>query len=134
MRKFLTAAIAAATVAGSVAGVAAPATAQEHHVGWHGGGVWHGGGGGWHGGGWRGGGYGYHGWHGGGYGWGVPLAAGVAGLALGAALADSYAPAYPAYGYYGYPGYAYPAYGYGECGHWQWDPYYRRNVWVGYAC
>jgi hypothetical protein len=134
MRKVLTAALAAATLVGTSIGAGAPANAQ----GWHGG---H-----WHGGGWQGG----H-WHGGGYGWGLPLAAGLAGLAVGAALAPGYYPAYgygyypaPAYGYSGYPAYGYPsgypAYGYpgyATCGgRWVWDPYAHRNVWVGqtYAC
>jgi hypothetical protein len=133
MRKFLTAALAAATMGGAVLGAAAPADAQMR--------------GGWHGGGYHGG-YGYHGggyYHGGGN-WGLPLAAGIAGLAVGAALADNH-PYYGGYGYsYGYPSYGYsygyPAYGYSyapnycQGGRWVWDPYYHRNVWVTqtYAC
>jgi hypothetical protein len=127
MRKLITALLAAGTMAGAIFGAAAPASAQMR--------------GGWHGGGWHGGGY-YGGWHGGGSNWGLPLAAGIAGLAVGAAIAHPYYSS----GYYGYAypayGYAYPAYGYGygpaycQGGRWVWDPYYRRNVWVtqAYPC
>ncbi len=127
MRKVLTAGLAALTVAGAVAGAAAPAEAQGWHGGWHGGGGWRGGG--WHGGGgyWRGGHY-SRGWSP-----GAVAAVGIAGLAIGAALADNH----PRYGYsydYGYPAYGYPAYSYGpaycETGHWVWDPYWGRRYWV----
>ena len=110
MRKILTVAAAALTMAGGLAATTTPAMAQGRHGGFHGGG------GGWHGGGgWRGG--GGH-WHGGGWGWGV--GAGLAGFALGSALASPY------YGYgYDYgPGY----YGYGGCARQVWDPYWGRWV------
>ena len=126
MRKLLAASMAALTLGGAAAATAVPAEAAPH--GGHGGGhaAFAGGwgrGGYYRGGGWHGG-----GWHGGGYGWGVPLAAGIAGLAVGSALAGPY---YGGYGYYGYPAYAYgPGPGYCEAGHWAWDPYAGRNVWV----
>jgi hypothetical protein len=122
MRKILTAATAAITGLALLAASATTAVAEPH-------GGWHGGGGGWHGGegGWRGG---DHDWHGGrGVGWGI--GAGLAGFALGAALAS------PHYGYgYGYG----PAYGYGpyydddyygaQCVGTRrvWDPYYGGYV------
>ena len=115
MRKILTAALAAVTVAGASVGAAVPANAQHYHGGYGYGGGWHGG-------------------HGHGGNWGLPLAAGIAGLAVGAALADNH-PYYRSYGY-GYPayGYGYPAYGYGpaycEGGRWVWDPYIGRRVYV----
>src|SRR4051794_30560986 len=104
MRKVLTAALAAITLGGAVAATAAPAQAQGyHHGGW--------------GGGYRGGWYGGH--HHNDVA-GPAIAAGVVGLALGAALASNsnhyasprygYAPGYYDYGYapsyYGY-GYGY---------------------------
>ena len=71
----------------------------------------------------------WYGYRGGGWGGGAVLAAGIFGLAAGAALAS--AAAYPAYGYpvYGYPAYAgYPVYAapvyYGGYGY----PIYRRRV------
>jgi hypothetical protein len=99
MRKFLTAAVAALTLAGGGLATAQPAAAAP----WHGGGYWHGGG-------WRGGG---------------AVAAGILGLAVGAAIAS------PHYGYGYGPGYYYggPAYGpgpYGTC-------YARQQVWDPYA-
>jgi hypothetical protein len=75
--------------------------------------------------------YGYWGGHGGyyghgrGYGGGALLGAGIAGLAVGAAIASSH----PAYGYA--PRYYGPAYyGYGTCiAHRSvWDPYYGGYV------
>ena len=66
----------------------------------------------------------------------MAVAAGIAGLAVGAALASP-RPYYN--GYYGGGGYyAYPASGYyydpgpRVCsgGHWVWDPYAGRNIWV----
>lgn len=112
MRKMLTAGLAALTFGAAAATAAIPATADARpfHGGYHG-----------H----------YH--HGNG---GAAIAAGIAGLAIGAALADNHR------GYdYGY-GYGYPAYGYGygyrTCisRHWVWDPYLGRRVLVHerYAC
>lgn len=129
MRKLITAGLAALTLGGSLAATAVPAAAEPHGShggGWHGGGGdgWRGGGGGWRGGGggWRGG----HEWHGGGFrhrddddDWGWGLGAGLAGFALGTALADR--PYYYDYG----PGYYYDDGYYGTCvGHRRvWDPY-----------
>ena len=124
MRKLLTAGLAALTLGGSMAAVSVPADAAPH-----GGGFGHAGGGGFGhgGGGYRGGGGGY--WRGGRwYGYGV--GAGLAGFALGAALADPY--------YYGgyYDGY----YGPGPYGcvvdRRVWDPYVGHYVIrpVRYAC
>jgi hypothetical protein len=123
MRKALTAAMAAITLGGAVLATAAPAEAQ-HYRG-HGG-YYHGG---------------YGGHYRGGNG-GAALAAGVFGLALGAALASDHGPYY-GHRYYG-PAYA-PAYAYGydypyyrtcETTRWVWDPYYGRRVPVreAYAC
>lgn len=121
MRKILTAAAAALTLAGGLAATTAPAQAQTHR-----GGSFHGGG--FHGGGFHGGGFrGYRGgYYRGGGGWGYGAAA-LGGLALGAALASpySYGP-----GYYGYdygPGY------YGGCARQVWDPYYGRWVVQNYC-
>lgn len=103
MRKVLTAGVAALTLAGALAVTAAPAEAAPwgyyHHYGY-----------------WRG------------DGGGAALAAGVLGLAAGAAIASS---SHPYYGYYGGPYYAGgpyyggPYYGYGMCvSHRRvWDPY-----------
>ena len=104
MKKILTAALAALTLGGAVAATATSAEARPY-------GGWHGGGGYYHGGGWHGG-----GWRGGGAGW--ALGAGLAGLAVGAALADQsyYGPGY----YYGPP----PAYGVCFAPRRVWDPYY----------
>jgi hypothetical protein len=103
MRKFLTALVAAISLAS--AAVAVPGTAEA---------AW----GGWHGGGW--------GWHGGwgrGWGWGGAAVAGIAaGALVGAAVAAPYY--YPPPAYYGYAPYPYYGYGYG-CA---W-----RTVWNGYA-
>ena len=118
MRKILAATAAALTFGGAIAAAALPATAQarewrEHHE-------------------WRGG----HEWRGRGD-WdhhrdgGAALAAGIAGLAVGAALAGG-GPHYYSYGY------SYPAYGYGydygpavcETQRWVWDPYIGRHVLV----
>jgi len=126
MRKFLTAAVAALTLGGAMVATTAPAEARPY--------------------GWGGGYGGYHGYHYYGHGGnpGVAVAAGIAGLAVGAALASP-RPYYN--GYYGggygggyYPGYAYPSSGYyyypepvpRVCsgGHWVWDPYAGRNIWV----
>lgn len=119
MRKILTGAMAALTLGGGIAATAVPAQAE----GWRGGGGHHDGGG------WRGGGA------------GPAIFAGVAGLAIGAALADShrgygygYGPAY--YGYYDGP-YDYD-YGYRTCfGRTRvWDPYVGAYVIqrTRYAC
>jgi hypothetical protein len=131
MRKIVTAGLAAVTLGGAIAASAAPAEAQPYR-GW----------GGYYGG------Y-YHGGHHHNDVAGPALAAGVLGLAVGAALGSSaphyaaypaysygYAPAYPAYGYApGYYGYSYgPAYC--QTGRWAWDPYIGRRVWVrsAYPC
>ena len=119
MRKILTTALAALTLGGAALAAAAPASADPH--GWHGGGGggdWHGGGGhDWHGGGWRG-----DGWRG--DDGGAALVAGIAGLAIGATLADhSYG--YGSGPYYGGgPGYYDEPYA--TC-------YASRRVWDGYA-
>ncbi|CAN7422464.1 hypothetical protein LJR225_002734 [Phenylobacterium sp. LjRoot225] len=139
MRKTLTAALAALTFGGAVAATAQPAAARPH-------------------GGWNHGGYRYdhrHRHHGNDA--GVAIAAGVVGLALGAALASDsgrrgyydggYRRSYGYSSYYG-PGYGYssyydPGYGYYDDGYrvcessrLVWDPYIRRRVEVRsrYAC
>jgi hypothetical protein len=109
MRKILTAAAVALTMAGSLAATTTPVQAQARH-----GGGFRGGGGGFRGGGFRRG----RGWRGGGWGWGV--GAGLAGFALGSALASPY--------YYG-PGY----YDYYGCASRVWDPYWGRWV-IRYYC
>lgn len=133
MNKFLTAAVAALTIGGAVA-ASVPASAQQHGN-WHGGnGGAHngGGGGGWHGNGggnWRGGGY-----RGGGYHNGNAVAAGIAGLAIGAALANSGNGYYGGNYYYGGPPPAYyngPSYYsyYDQChSEWRWDRYRGRYI------
>ncbi|MDE2486140.1 MAG: hypothetical protein KGO51_01970 [Alphaproteobacteria bacterium] len=120
MRKLLAAGLAALTFGGAVAAAAIPATAEARE--WHDG-------------------HGYRGdWdrhHDNG---GAAIVAGIAGLAIGAALADSSHPRYDR-------GYAYrPTYygydddddGYRVCEtrHWAWDPYIHRRVLVTshYAC
>ncbi len=102
MKKILTAALAALTLGGAVAATATSADARPY-------GGWHGGGGYYHG-----------GWHGGGAGW--ALGAGLAGLAVGAAIAGGphyYGPG-PYYGGY----YGGPAYGVCYAPRRVWDPYY----------
>ena len=136
MRKLLTAAMAAITLGGAVCATAAPAEARPHGYG----------GGGYYGGGYYGGGYGGHHHHNDA---GVAVAAGVVGLALGAALASNhhgyydrgyYGRSYYDDGYYGggyYPGYyGYPGYRICESRHWIWDPYIGRRVLTTsrYAC
>jgi opacity protein-like surface antigen len=117
MRKILTAGVAALTFGGAVAAAAIPTTAAAR--GWHGG--YHGG-------------YHHH------RGNGAAIFAGVAGLALGAALADNGRHYYRGgYGYGYAPGYYdYDDYGYRTCEsrHWTWDPYIGRRVLVTthYAC
>ena len=109
MRKSLKTAAAAAALVGSVLTAAAPAMARPY--GWHG---YH---------------HGYRYGHGGG-----ALAAGVVGLAVGAAIANG--GGYHSRGYYGRPaGYGYygPPRGYYYPGpvcwtRWQWDPYYGDRV------
>ena len=120
MRKVLTAGIAALTLGGAVAGAAAPANAE----GWHGGY------------------YGHGGWHHD-NGAGIAVAAGILGLAAGAAIASDHPRYYydrPYYddGYYS-PGYGYGyGYGYSTCiSHRRiWDPYIGGYVIrsVRYAC
>lgn len=119
MRKILTAAVAALTIAGGAVGATTPAMAAPH-------GDFHGDGG------WRGGD------RDGGFRGDGALVAGVLGFGLGAALAS------PNYGYgYGYgPGYYADDYAYGPgyatCVGRQrvWDPYYHRYIIerVRYAC
>ncbi len=115
MRKTLTAALAALTLGGAISATAV--TGAEARPGYYHGGYYH---------------------HGGGRG-GVALAAGVAGLAIGAALASDhgyyrgyYGPSY----YYGPPGPYY--YGPATCyaTRWVWDPYVGHRVPVreAYAC
>jgi hypothetical protein len=125
MRKALTAALAAITLGGAVCATAAPAEAQHYR------------GGGYHGG------YGGHYRHGGNG--GAAVAAGVVGLALGAAIASNHNGYYDRgygydRGYYGGPayayGYGYPAYRTCVSTRWVWDPYIGRRVPVreSYAC
>ena len=127
MKKLLIGALAALTAATGV--LATSGTAQAY------GGAYHGG---YAGGGYRGGGgyagHGYGGWHGGGG--GAAIVAGLAGLAIGAAIAQRHygyaAPAYYGRGYaYGPPAYyAGPTYWgwYGGCRReWVWSP-----RWGGY--
>ncbi len=90
MNKFLTGALAALTIGGSLAATTVPASAQPH-------GGYHGGRGGDDG--------GYRGGYGGGYRGNDALGAGLVGLALGAALAGGNV----GYGY-GAPGYYAPGY------------------------
>jgi hypothetical protein len=128
MRKTLAAGLAALTFGGAVAAAAIPATAEAR--GYHGG----------YGGGYGGGYYGGYHHHDNG---GAAVVAGIAGLAIGAALASNH-PYYGGYGYGGYgygyaPGY-YGGYGYGSrtciSRHWVWDPYIGRRVLITshYAC
>jgi hypothetical protein len=128
MRKALAAGMAALTFGGAVAAAALPSAAEARD--------WHGGYGG------RGG-YGYRGdWgrHRGNDAAAAAIVAGVAGLALGAALSSNHHGYYNR-GYYdrGYGGYGYaPGYydeGYGgyatcESRRWVWDPYIGRRVLV----
>jgi hypothetical protein len=109
MRKALTAALAAITLGGAVCATAAPAEAQRYYGGHYGG-------------------YRHH------DNTGAAVAAGVVGLALGAALASNhgyYNHGYydRGYGYYG-PAYAYdyPVYRTCETTRWVWDPYIGRRV------
>ncbi len=98
MKKVLTGALAALTLAGGVAATATPASAQPFH------------------------GYGYRGGYRG-WGPGAAVGAGLVGLAVGATLAADR----PAYGYgYGY-GYPVPYYGpgyYGCRSRLRWNPYW----------
>ncbi|WP_207801754.1 hypothetical protein [Phenylobacterium hankyongense] len=137
MKKSLAAAMAAITFGGAVAATALPAQAEryEHHGGYD-----HGG----YGRGYEGGRYYGHRDNG-----GAALAAGVVGLALGAALASSnnhsYGYSNRSYGYnngYYAPSYGYSGYGYDEpyqvceSRRWVYDPYIGRRVMVrsSYAC
>ncbi len=85
MKKILTGALAALTIGGAMAATAVPASAEGWRGGYHGG-------------------YDHDRGRGRGWGWGGAAAAGIFGLAAGAAIADSYAPRYyaPAPGYYAY--------------------------------
>jgi hypothetical protein len=113
MRKALTAALAALTLGGAISATAVTgADARPYHGGGH-----------------------YYGHRGSGAGLAV---AGIAGLALGAAIASDHPHYYN--GYYGPGPYAYgygPGY-YGTCytTRWRWDPYYGRRVPIreAYAC
>src|SRR4051812_21706332 len=120
MRKTLAAGLAALTFGGAVAAAAIPATAEARD--------------------WHGGNRGYYGGHYRHHDNGTAIVAGIAGLAIGAALADSGRHhTYYRSGYYDY-GYApsYYDYGYRTCEsrHWVWDPYIGRRVLVTshYAC
>jgi hypothetical protein len=115
MRKTLAAGLAALTFGGAVATAAIPAAAEARE--------------------WRGGGY-HRGYddrrHDGN---GAALVAGIAGLAIGAALADSgrHHSYYRGYGYapaYYDDGYGYRPYAVCESRHWVWDPYIGRRVLV----
>ena len=125
MRKSLTVAMAALTFGGAIAATAAPAQARPH--GYYNNGY-----------------YGHH--HGNDA--GVAVAAGVVGLALGAAIASNGRPAGYNNGYYGGRAYAYDPY-YGdryyapryvqrtcESQRWVWDPYIQQRVLVrsAYRC
>jgi hypothetical protein len=119
MRKTLTAAMAAITLGGAISAAAAPVEARPDH-----------------------GGYGGHYYGGGHYhnNGGAAVAAGVVGLALGAALASNshsyyYDRPYYGSGYYD-SGYYAPAYRVCESTRWVWDPYIHRQVPVRerYAC
>ncbi len=106
MRKTLTAALAALTLGGAISATAvtgAEARPNDHH---------------------------YYGHRGNG---GAALAAGVAGLAIGAAIASDHGPYYR--GYYA-PGYYYGGPYTCVTTRWVWDPYYGRRVPVRepYAC
>jgi hypothetical protein len=116
MNKLLTAAIAAITLGGAVNATATAADARP---------------------------YGGHGYYGGHYGhdrgYGGAALAGIAGLAIGAAIASDHPHYYR--GYYGGPYYGDAYYGpgyYGTCytTRWTWDPYIGRRVPVreAYAC
>jgi hypothetical protein len=111
MRKALTAALAALTLGGAVCATAVPAQAQRFRGDFH-----------------------HHGDRG-----GAAVAAGVLGLALGAAIASDHRSYYgPGY-YYGGPyayGYDYPYYRTCVTTRWVWDPYIGRRVPVRqpYAC
>jgi hypothetical protein len=119
MRKALTAAMAAITLGGAVCATAAPAEAQHYRGGYYGGHYRHDNG-------------------------GAAVAAGVLGLALGAAIASDHGYSHGyydrGYGYYGGPayayGYGYPAYRTCVTTRWVWDPYIGRRVPVreAYAC
>lgn len=108
MKRILTGALVALTLAGGAAATATPASAEEWHEGWHGGG-------GWHEGGWR---------HDGGWGSGAAIGAGILGLAVGASLAADHP--YYGGGYYGGGYYAPPPAYYGPPCHgaWRWNPYW----------
>jgi hypothetical protein len=108
MRKLMTAAMAAITLGGAIAATAAPAEAQPRHY------------------------YRYDRGH---DRTGAAVAAGVAGLAIGAALAGSnHNRGYYNNGYYGGGGYAYDRGYYAprvcESNHWVFDPYIGRRVLV----
>ena len=122
MRKTLTAAMAALTLGGAISAAAAPAQARDWgHQGYYGGG---------YGGHYYGGGHYYRHDNG-----GAASAAGVVGLALGAALASS-GPSYYSHSYYAPPPPPYYAYRTCESTHWEWDPYWHRQVpvTIRYAC
>jgi opacity protein-like surface antigen len=114
MKKFVTAAMAALTVGGTVAAAAAPAQAEHWRGDYRGG--------------YYGGGYGYHHHDNA----GPAIAAGVLGLALGAAIASNghsyyYDRPYYRSGYYDYD-YGYYRPRWCETTRWVWDPYIGERV------
>lgn len=118
MRKMLAAGLAALTFGGAIATAAIPAAAEAHpYRGYYGG---------------------YHGYDGGHHrDNSAAIVAGVAGLAIGAALASGNHHSHYRSGYYDYDydyGYApgYYDYGYRTCEsrRWVWDPYIGRRVLV----
>jgi hypothetical protein len=101
MKKLLTAAAAALTLAGGAMATATPASADGWRGGYHGGGYYHGG--------YRGG--------------GGAVLAGIAGLAIGAAIASPHYYGHPAYYGRGYGYYGYAPYGVCYATRQVWDPY-----------
>lgn len=111
MRKMIAAGLAALTFGGAIATAALPATAEAHE--------------------WRGG---YGGWEHHHNNTGAVVAAGIAGLAIGAALSNSHPHYYQRSYYYG-PTYYDDDDDYGPPAvcvsrHWVWDPYIGRHVLV----
>jgi len=114
MRKTLAASLAALTFGGAVAAAAVPTAAEARPHGYHGG-------------------YGYGGHHYRHNDNGAAIVAGIAGLAIGAAIADSGRSHSYYRGGYGYaPAYDYDEYRPRICEsrRWTWDPYIGRRVLV----